>query len=88
LESLELPQNQLFELCQNRANELDYSLRSLEKDKLFFYTIETQVVEYITQIELTHLPTQREKEKYENDEKDNELEGPETQVDSSIDNIL
>ena len=60
LESLELPQNQLFELCQNRANEFDYSLRRLEKGKLFFDTIESLVVEYITQIELTHLPTQRE----------------------------
>lgn len=80
LENLELPQKELFELCQNKVKEQNYKMRSLEKDKLFFDSIETLITEYISQIELNHLPTQREKENLENEEKDNEGEASENQI--------
>jgi hypothetical protein len=63
---MQLPIDQIFEICQGVAQQNKYNLRSLQKIEGFFEKVQNLASSYIDTIHFNHLMRQKESEKLEN----------------------
>ena len=74
LENLQLPYQELLDICLKAAHEKQYCLQELQKDSEFVKKIETLTLNYMEIVELHLLKTQAESENLQEAEMDSDME--------------
>jgi len=70
LENMHLPNLELLDLCNQIFEEKGYTLRNCDRLEEFKTKLEMLTCKYLSQIDFTHLRSQKEQEKLENNEKE------------------